>query len=111
MSSTEEKLDGLIRAVASLVKNQKTHQHDLDDKLKKLEKDVTAAQAEATERALKKAKQGRPVEFKWKGHQEQYSFNEEVEDRLEAAAKKIKKLAQWQMKATQRSSCKKHSMS
>ena len=92
MSSTEEKLDGLIRAVASLVENQKTHQRDLDDKLKKLE-DVTAAQAEATERALKKAKQGRPFEFKWKGHQEQYSFNEEVEDRLEAAAKKIKKLA------------------
>ena len=92
-SSTEEKLDGLIRAVASLVENQKTHQSDLDDKPKKLEKDVTAAQAEATERVLKKAKRGRPVEFKRKGHQEQYSFNEEVEDRLEAAAKKIKKLA------------------
>ena len=93
MSSTEEKLDGLIRSVASIVENQKTHQRDLDDKLKKLEKDVTAAQAEATERALKKAKRGRSVEFKRKGHQEQYSFNEEVADRLEAAAKKIKKLA------------------
>ena len=94
MLSTEEKLDGLIRAVASLVENQKTHQRDLDDKLKKLEKDVTAAQAEATEQALKKAKRGCPVEFKRKGHQEQYSFNEQVEDLLEAAAKKkIKKLA------------------
>ena len=92
MLSTEEKLDGLIRAVASLVENQKTHQSDPDNKLKKLEKDVTAAQAEATERVLKKAKRGCAVEFKRKGHQEQYSFNEEVEDRLEAAAKKIKKL-------------------
>ena len=67
MSSTEEKLDGLIRSVASLVENQKTHQRDLDDKLKKLEKDITAAQAEATERALKMAKQGRLLNLSGKG--------------------------------------------
>ena len=35
MLSTEEKLDGLIQSVALLVENQKTHQRNLDDKLKK----------------------------------------------------------------------------
>ena len=93
MSSTEEKLDALIKSVADLTKSQKTHQRDLDIKLKKLEEDVATAQEDATERAIKRAKRDRPIEFKRKGHQEQYVFNEEVDDRLEAAAKKIKKLA------------------
>ena len=92
MSSTEEKLDALISSVANLTVKQKANQRDLDTKLKKLEKDVAAVQADATEQALKRAKRDRPVEFKRKGHQEQYIFNEEVEDRFEAAAKKSKKL-------------------
>ena len=33
------------------------------------------------------------MEFKQKGHQEQFEFNELVEDHLEAANKKIKKIA------------------
>ena len=64
MSSTEEKLDSLIRSVATLTENQRTNQCDLDAKLRKLEKDVTAAQEDATERALKRAKRDRPIEFK-----------------------------------------------
>lgn len=93
MSSTEEKLDALIESVAALAERQKANQRDLDNKLKTLEKDVAAANEDATERALKRAKRDRPIEFKRKGHQEQYVFNEEVDDRLEAAAKKIKRLA------------------
>ena len=93
MSSTKEKLDALIKSVADLNKSQKTHQRDLDIKLKKLEEDIAAAQEDATERAIKSAKRDHPIEFKRKGHQEQYVFNEEVDDCLEAAAKKIKKLA------------------
>ena len=89
MSTTEEKLDSLLKTVSDL----KDSQHDLDTKLKKLEKDVAAAQQDATERALRKAKQGRLMEFKRKGHQEQFEFNELVEDHLEAASKKIKKIA------------------
>ena len=50
------------------------------------------ANKDATEQALKRAKHDRPIEFKRKGHQEQYVFNEEVEDHLEAAVKKIKRL-------------------
>ena len=89
MSSTEEKLDALIESVAALAERQKANQRDLDNKLKTLEKDVAAANEDATERA----KRDRPIEFERKGHQEQYVFNEEVEDRLEAATKKIKRLA------------------
>ena len=92
MSSTEEKLDALIRSVADLTERQKANQSDLNNKLKRLEKDVTAANEDATERALKRAKRDRPIEFKRKGHQEQYIFNEEVEDHLESTAK-IKRLA------------------
>ena len=54
---------------------------------------MAAAQQDATERALRKAKRGRPMEFRRKGHQEQFEFNEQVEDHLEAASKKIKKIA------------------
>ena len=92
MTSTEEKLDTLLRSVAALMENQATNQRKLDAKLKKLEKDIAAAQEDATEHALKKAKRDRPIEFKQKGHQEQYEFNEGVKDRLEAATKKIERL-------------------
>ena len=93
MMTTEEKLDSLLKAVSDLTSSQQENQRDLDDKLKKLEKDVAAAQQDATERALRKAKRGRSMEFKRKGHQEQFEFNEQVEDHLEAASKKIKKIA------------------
>ena len=72
MSSTEEKLDALIKSLADLTRSQKTHQRDLNIKLKRLEKDVAAAQEDATERAIKRAKRDRLIEFKWKGHQVQY---------------------------------------
>ena len=88
MSTTEEKLDSLLKAVSDLSNSQQDNQRDLDAKLKKLEKDVAAA-----ERALRKAKRGRPMKFRRKGHQEQFEFNEQVEDHLEAASKKIKKIA------------------
>ena len=93
MSTTEEKLDSLLKAVSDLSNSQQDNQCDLDAKLKKLEKDVAAAQQDETERALRKAKRGRLMEFRRKGHQEQFEFNEQVEDHLEAASKKIKKIA------------------
>ena len=90
--STEEKLDNLIKSVATLTEIQRASQRELDDKLKKLEQDVATAQEDATERAIKRAKRERPYEFRKKGHQEQFLFNTEVADRVEAAAKKLQKL-------------------
>ena len=53
MSTTEEKLDSLLKAVLDLSNSQQDNQHDLDAKLKKLEKDMAAAQQDATERTEK----------------------------------------------------------
>ena len=68
-------------------------QPELDEKLKKLEANVTASQQDTTERAIKRAKRDRPYEFRKKGHQEQYLFNAEVADGVETATSKLQKLA------------------
>ena len=89
----EEKLNNLIRSVATLTEYQRTSQQELNEKLKKLEADVTASQQDATERAIKRAKQDHPYEFRKKSHQEQYLFNAEVAERVEMATRKLQKLA------------------
>ena len=53
MSSTEEKLDNLIRSVAALTESQKDSKRELNKKLKKLEHDVATAQEDVTEQAIK----------------------------------------------------------
>ena len=70
-------------STAALMENQEVNKRKLDTKLKKLEKDAATMHEDAMERALKRAKQDRSLEFKQKGHQEQYEFNKEVEDHLE----------------------------
>jgi len=106
MSTTEEKLDNLIASVASLNdtqralnESQRSSQASLDQRFRKLEEDFakaqedfTRAQEDATERAIKRAKRERPLEFKNKGHREQFSFNSEVADHVDAAARKLQKL-------------------
>ena len=68
MSSTEEKLDNLIRWVADFTECHKMSQQELDKKLKKLEQDVATAQEDTTKQAIKQAKRERPYEFWKKGH-------------------------------------------
>ena len=93
MSSTEEKLDALIRSMADLKKSHDESRLKLDEKLKKLEEDVAATQEDVTERMLRQARRDRLYEFQRKGHEEQFAFNKEVGDRIEAAAKRLSKLA------------------
>ena len=95
MSTTEEKLDNLIASVASFNDNQRAlnqsqqaSQVSLDQWFRKLEEDFTKAQEDATERAIKHARREHPPEFKNKGHQEQFSFNLEVADHVDVAARK-----------------------
>ena len=85
-----KQLQELIRAVSVLSKNQAASLHNLDSKFVKMEKEVAASQEDTTERAIKRATRDRPLEYKKKGHKEQYYFNAEVGDRMEAAAKKMK---------------------
>ena len=63
----------LIRFVADLTKgNRQTKATSIiSNKLKRLDKDVAAANQESTEQALKRAKHDFPIKFKRKGHQEQ----------------------------------------
>ena len=63
MSTAEEKLDFLIKSVAAIREDQAAindkvadNQHNLDNCFRKLEKDVVAAQEDATERAIKRAR-------------------------------------------------------
>jgi len=91
--SAEEKLDKILSDVAALAHKHEASQRDLKAKLNKLEQDMTAAQEDATERALKRSRRDRPTEFNRRGHKEQFDFNEEVDDRLDAAARKMRRLA------------------
>ena len=82
--SVGEKLDLLLKSVSVLSSKQdalanrhEASQRELSSKLKKLEEDVTTAQEDATERALKRSKRDRSYEFKQKGHKEQFDLTKE----------------------------------
>ena len=75
-------MDALIRSIAALSDSQKATIRDIREKFKKLEEGMAASQEDATKRALKRAKRDHPLEFKKKGHEEQYLFNAEVVDRI-----------------------------
>ena len=106
MSTTDEKLEELKQLLTSSVealrraqedqrKSQDEHQRHVDDKLRKLEQDVETSKdhhEDAMEHALKRARKDRPLDFNRKGHEEQYSFNLQVQDNLTAAARQLEKL-------------------
>ena len=93
--SVEEKLDLLLKSVPTLSNKQDAlaNRHDASQRELNSNEDVTTAQEDATERVLKRSKRDRSYEFKQKGHKEQFNFNEGVEDRIDVAAKRIKRLA------------------
>jgi len=68
-----------------------------EERFNKLKPEVVALQEE---RAIRRAKWEWPIEFQQKGHEDQFFFNVEIEDRLEIAAKKMKKLNQATEKET-----------
>ena len=104
--STDEKFEELKRLITASVdslqrsqedqrKSQDEHQRNMDDKLKKLERDLEASRddhEDAAERALKRARKDRPLVFNKKGHEEQFNFNLQVQDNLTAATRRLDKL-------------------
>ena len=89
-------LNGNQRA---LNQSQQTIQVSLNQRFRKLEEDfnkaqedLTRAQEDAMECTIKRARRECPPEFKNKGHQEQFSFNLEVGDHMDATARKLQKL-------------------
>ena len=96
--SVDDKLDALMKSVSALSDNLRSTQRNMEDtrkimedRLTKFEQEVPAAQEDATERAIKKARRNQPLEFRRKGNEEQYVFNAGVGDRMEAAAKRVEK--------------------
>jgi len=96
MSSTDEKLDALLAAFENFKESQSRSHHSLEEKLRKFEEDLEStkeSQEEATERALKRIKRDRPLQFQRKGHEEQYRFNADIQDHVASASRQLDKLA------------------
>ena len=88
----EAKLDELLASFKQLKDTQEANQQKMSEKLEKLEQDVHAGQDTAAERVVKKLKRDRTLEFKKKGHERQFLFNDEVKDRMESAATSLEKV-------------------
>ena len=93
VTTTEGKLDALLKSVTEIQQEQKTARKELEDKITRLEEDVKTSNLEAAEKAVKKAKRERPLEFKRKGHEEQYRFNQDIGDCIASATNHIAKIA------------------
>jgi len=85
----EEKIGKLIKSVSQ---NQATSHQTWDPRFARLEREVATSQEDVTKRAIKRAKQDCLLEFRKKGHEEQYYLNANVGDRIKVAAKKMKKV-------------------
>lgn len=92
MTSTNEKLDALLKSVAVLQQKHKTSCKDLETKFAWLEEDIKSAQQDPTKKMVKKTKQERPLEFKKKDHEEQYYFNQDISDCIALASKQLENI-------------------
>ena len=88
----EAKLDELLDSFKQLKDTQEANQQKMTEKLEKLEQDVHAGQDTAAEWVVKKLKRDRTLEFKKKGHERQFLFNDEVKDRMESTATLLEKV-------------------
>ena len=91
-ATMEQKIDELLKSVQSLSQEQKKSQTEINQRLEQLEKDVSSNNDESTQRVVKRLKRARTYEFKRKGNEKQFEFNEDVIDRIEAATGHIAKL-------------------
>ena len=88
----EQKLDELLASVAGLKDIQEASTLEMGQRLYQLEKDVLAKQDQTTECMVKRLKRDRGHEFKRKGNERQFLFNDELEDWIEAASTHLTKL-------------------
>ena len=88
----EQKLDELLASVAGLKQTQETNKVEMGHRLNQPEKDVAVRQDKAAQHMVKKLKRDRWYEFKRKGNEKQFLFNDKLKDRIKAAALHIAKL-------------------
>ena len=82
MSTTEEKLDSILKLLADIKQEHADGQRDLRPKLEKLEKEVATGQEDATQQVVKQLKEDRTLVFKKKGNERQFLFNNNVKDQM-----------------------------
>ena len=88
MSTTEEKLDNVLKALDSIKQEHNEGQRDLRRKLDRLEREVASGQ-DATQKVVKRLKEDRTLVFKKKGNERQFLFNDNVKDQIDATEKHL----------------------
>ena len=92
MSTTEEKLDNVLKALDSIKQEHAEGQRDLRRKLDRLEREVASGQEDATQKVVKRLKEDRTLVFKKNGNERQFLFNDNVKDQVDAAGKHLELL-------------------
>ena len=84
----DEKLDELLKSIDDL----KSTQRDTTAKLDRLEQDIATGQEETLQLVAKKMKRDPHFQFRRKGNEKQFTFNEAVNDSIQSAAAMLEKL-------------------
>jgi len=85
----EDKLDELLASFKELKDTQSANQQEMSEKL---EQDVNTGHDTTAKWVMKKLKCDRSLEFKKKGHERQFLFNDKVKDRMESATVSLVKV-------------------
>ena len=88
----EEKLDELLGSLNTLKKSQEESQQQITAKLDRLEQDVATGQEETLQLVAKRLKRDPEYQFRRKGNEKQFLFNEEVNDSIQSAASLLEKI-------------------
>jgi len=94
-TSTKQKLDELKELFTMSMLALKQSHKETRRTMGTEQEDIAAAKAQqedATEQALKLAWRERSLDFNQKGHEEQFVFNQQVQDNIAAASKQLGKL-------------------
>ena len=88
----DEKLDELLKSIDDLKSTQRQNQQDTTAKLDRLEQDIATGQEETLQLVAKKMKRDPDVQFRRKGNEKQFTFNEAVNDSIQSAAAMLEKV-------------------
>ena len=89
----EQKIDKLLQSIDTLKNAQRQSQQDITAKLDRLEHDVATGQEETLQLVAKKLKRD-PAEYQFrrKGNEKQFAFNETVNNSIQSAASLLEKV-------------------
>ena len=87
----ERKLDELFSCFDTLKESQEQNQQDMATKFNQLQREVAASQEE-TAQLVAKMKLGPEYQFRCKGNEKQFLFNNSVSDSIQTAAGMIEKI-------------------